>query len=68
MLSTHRAAFQIERGGPEALGLLDASGTQWVLADPAWLSRVPQGVWAMQGRSENCALFGRIAALPGSDT
>lgn len=67
-LAVHRAAFQIERGGPEALRLLDVSSTQWVLADPAWLSRVPQGVWAMRGRSENCALFGRITTLSESGT
>ena len=59
-LAVHRAAFQIERGGPEALRLLDDSRTQWVLADPGWLSRVPQGSWQMQGRSENCALFARM--------
>ena len=59
-LALHRAAFQIERGGPEALRLLDDSRTQWVLADPGWLSRVPQGSWQMQGRSENCALFARM--------
>lgn len=60
-LAVHRAAFQIERGGAEALRLLDASGTQWVLADPGWLSRVPDSLWQMQGRSENCALFARTA-------
>jgi hypothetical protein len=58
-LAIHRAAFQIERGGPEALRLLDGSRTQWVLADPGWLSRVPQSTWQLQGRSENCALFAR---------
>lgn len=60
-LAIHRAAFQIERGGVESLQLLDASGTQWVLADPGWLSRVPGSAWQMQGRSENCALFARTA-------
>ena len=63
-LAIHRAAFQIERGGVEALRLLDASDTEWVLADPNWASRVPGGIWRMQGRSENCALMARNA--PGS--
>jgi len=58
-LAIHRAAFQIERGGPEALRLLDDSRTQWVLADPGWLSRVRGSTWQMHGRSENCALFAR---------
>ena len=67
-VTIHRAAFQIEEGGAEALRLLDASGTEWVLADPAWLSRVPEGPWRMEGRSANCALYARRATdIHGSD-
>ena len=61
----HRAAFQIERGGGEALLLLDRSGSEWVLADPGWISRIPSSRWRLHGQGHNCALFaGNTATAP----
>jgi hypothetical protein len=57
----HRAGKQIWAGGPAALALLDASGTDTVIAPPHWGASpyVAGGPWRVTATGPGCAVFRR---------
>lgn len=60
-LQAHRAGQAMEVGGPDAARLLDATGTDLVLAPPGWgRGNAPlMRRWARAGGAANCAVFVR---------
>jgi hypothetical protein len=57
----HRAGARIWAGSEDALRLLDATGTEAVVARPGWneLPHVAKGGWELRARGPRCALFER---------
>jgi len=60
-MEIHMAGREIETAGPNANALLDATGTDIVMAQPGWnrKNRLLQKKWIPAGSAPNCSIFVR---------